>query len=468
MPKTLLVADDSVVIQKSIGITFAQEDYAITFVGNGEEAYQKAREMKPDVILADVVMPKKNGYELCQLLRNDPQLNQVPVLLLAGAQEPYDETKGQAVGATGHIIKPFESQALIAKVNEMATTPVAPPAPQPAAAPPPPAPAPQAAAPAPPPAATPPTPTTPSPASTIMGQAPQVQPAAAPQPPAQPPAQPAASPPPPAPQAAAPVETPQAAAPDLPPPPAPASPADSPAGPNVDFDFSDFGSGDTTPEPAADPTPDAGTPFEANTGDPPMAEPIGTPPSEAAPSEPLPAGDFWDFSEDSATAETTAPEQKAATPESAPAEQWQVTSGAPLGEPAVQPEPAPDPAIAPAPEVPEEGGFDLGAEISADPSAQPAFGGAAGLDRGGLEMSEPVSPVEFATSASEEITAPLPGAESAGAVPASVENISEAQLEQIVSKVFHKVIERIAWEVVPDMAETIIKEELSRLTRDKQ
>ena len=119
MSKTMLVADDSVVIQKSIGITFAQEDYSITYVNNGDDAVAKAKQMKPDIVLADVAMPKKNGYEVCEALRQDPQVAAIPVLLLAGTHEPFDETRGKSSGANGHVIKPFESQALIERVGEI-------------------------------------------------------------------------------------------------------------------------------------------------------------------------------------------------------------------------------------------------------------------------------------------------------------------------------------------------------------
>jgi CheY-like chemotaxis protein len=94
MPKTLLLADDSVTIQKVVGIVFATEDYRITAVDNGEDALRKAREMRPDIVLADAVMPRMNGYELCQAIKADPQLADVPVLLLAGTFEPFDEARG--------------------------------------------------------------------------------------------------------------------------------------------------------------------------------------------------------------------------------------------------------------------------------------------------------------------------------------------------------------------------------------
>ncbi|MFL5273780.1 MAG: PleD family two-component system response regulator, partial [Anaeromyxobacteraceae bacterium] len=131
MPKTLLLADDSITIQKVVGITFAGEDFRVTTVDNGEDAIARARELKPDVILADVVMPRKNGYEVCQAVKSDPALQHIPVLLLAGTFEPFDERRAQSVRADGHIAKPFESQALITRVKELtagapAATPVAP------------------------------------------------------------------------------------------------------------------------------------------------------------------------------------------------------------------------------------------------------------------------------------------------------------------------------------------------------
>jgi CheY-like chemotaxis protein len=110
MPRHLLLADDSVTIQKVVGITFAAEDFTVTTVDNGEDALARAREQRPDVILADVVMPRRNGYELCEAVKSDPALSGVPVLLLAGAFEAFDEARAKAVRADGHIGKPFESQ----------------------------------------------------------------------------------------------------------------------------------------------------------------------------------------------------------------------------------------------------------------------------------------------------------------------------------------------------------------------
>ena len=119
MPKKLLLADDSITIQKVITITFASEDYALTIVGDGDSAVKKAKELKPDIILADVAMPGKSGYEVCNAVKNDPALKHIPVLLLAGTFEPLDRAEAARVKADGSIVKPFESQELIDKVNDL-------------------------------------------------------------------------------------------------------------------------------------------------------------------------------------------------------------------------------------------------------------------------------------------------------------------------------------------------------------
>lgn len=119
MSKKLLLADDSITIQKVIGITFANEDYDLTIVDNGAIALEKARSDRPDLILSDVFMPGKNGYELAAAVKRDPTLQGVPVLLLAGTFEPFDEDKARSAGADDWISKPFESQALIDRVEEL-------------------------------------------------------------------------------------------------------------------------------------------------------------------------------------------------------------------------------------------------------------------------------------------------------------------------------------------------------------
>lgn len=119
MNKKLLLADDSVTIQKVVGIICTGENLDLTTVSNGDAALQEARLRRPDLILADVVMPGKNGYELCAAVKQEPELRNVPVLLLTGAFEPFDEARARMVGADGWIAKPFESQSLLDKIEDL-------------------------------------------------------------------------------------------------------------------------------------------------------------------------------------------------------------------------------------------------------------------------------------------------------------------------------------------------------------
>lgn len=134
MPKSLLLADDSITIQKVVQITFASEDFTITAVDNGDAALEKIRQSRPNIVLADVVMPGKTGYDICQVLKSDPTTKDIPVILLAGTFEPFDQDRAKAVGADDFIVKPFETQALIDKVKRLTGGAVGTAAPAPVAA----------------------------------------------------------------------------------------------------------------------------------------------------------------------------------------------------------------------------------------------------------------------------------------------------------------------------------------------
>src|SRR5438552_626780 len=111
---------------------FKGEDVTLTVVSDGNEAFSQAREAKPDLILADVGMPGLGGYELCEKVRADAGMRHIPVLLLGGGT-PIDPAKAIAVGANGHMPKPFESQKLVDQVKQILANPKAVPAPAAAA-----------------------------------------------------------------------------------------------------------------------------------------------------------------------------------------------------------------------------------------------------------------------------------------------------------------------------------------------
>ena len=119
MPYKLLLADDSVTIQRVIELTFAEEDVKVTAVSNGQRAIDLIRTAPPDIVLADVGMPERDGYEVAAFIKNDPALEHIPVLLLTGAFEPIDEERAQSVHCDGVLAKPFEPQLLISRVKAL-------------------------------------------------------------------------------------------------------------------------------------------------------------------------------------------------------------------------------------------------------------------------------------------------------------------------------------------------------------
>ena len=103
----ILVADDNSNIQKMVGLALKDQGIDVVAVGNGEAAVRKISDLKPDLVLADVFMPVRNGYEVCQYVKMDPSLAHIPVILLVGAFDPLDEQEAQRVGADGVLKKPF-------------------------------------------------------------------------------------------------------------------------------------------------------------------------------------------------------------------------------------------------------------------------------------------------------------------------------------------------------------------------
>src|SRR6202140_2620367 len=119
MPRTLLLADDSVTIQRVIELTFADEDIKVVAVSDGDQAIARVNADPPDIVLADVGMPGRNGYEVAHYIKQTPALAHIPVVLLTGAFEPVDQARATAAGCDGVLAKPFEPQLVIARVKEL-------------------------------------------------------------------------------------------------------------------------------------------------------------------------------------------------------------------------------------------------------------------------------------------------------------------------------------------------------------
>jgi len=117
---TILVADDNSNIQKMVSLVFEEKGFRVVAVGNGEAACRKIPEVRPDIVLADVFMPVRNGYEVCEFVKQDSQFAGIPVILLVGAFDPLDEKEAHRVGANGVLKKPFvPPDPLIAMVTSL-------------------------------------------------------------------------------------------------------------------------------------------------------------------------------------------------------------------------------------------------------------------------------------------------------------------------------------------------------------
>jgi len=118
--RKLLLADDSIAIQKVIDLTFTDEGMEVTTVGDGQDALEVLKQFTPDVVLADVYMPGVDGYELCQFIKQSERFRGVPVMLLIGTFEPFDEARARRAGADDVVTKPFQSiRQLVSRVGSL-------------------------------------------------------------------------------------------------------------------------------------------------------------------------------------------------------------------------------------------------------------------------------------------------------------------------------------------------------------
>jgi CheY-like chemotaxis protein len=117
--KIVLCVDDSVTMQMVADITFRGTEFTYVGARSVDEALDKARSQKPALVLADAQMPGKTGYDLCMAMKTDGKLADVPVVILVGNGAPFDANRGISVGADGSLPKPWDTQTMLEKVNEV-------------------------------------------------------------------------------------------------------------------------------------------------------------------------------------------------------------------------------------------------------------------------------------------------------------------------------------------------------------
>ena len=480
MPKKILLADDSITIQKVVELTFSDGDYEVTAVNNGARAIQKLAEMRPDIILSDIIMPEKNGYEVCEFVKSHPEYRHIPVVLLTGTFEPFDPDRADKAGCDAVVTKPFESQSLILKVEELIEQARASSASrQPAAAAPPP---PPASSPAPSPweeePPPPPAPSTfsstpsfnPAPApfahdNDIFGAAPRSASAANDMPFAPPP-------PPPAPAGGETRAIPRMSFDDP-----QTNTLQAPAGGETRalprMDFSSLSGMNATPPPP--PPTSADSMDESPFGAPPAAEQFSgetrafpkmtyddlknmasqpspaPPPPPAIPSwdAPPPQGETRAFPQMNFEDLNRAAESSAPAAASKPSSMWdeKPADNAPAW-PASRQSPSIDD------EVPSP---------FSSPAASP-FGG----ESAKVPMPSSDEPAWALSSPAPEVSAPSTAAASASTSNGT--DLTEEQVDRIARRVIQlmsdQVVRNIAWEVIPDLAEMVVKERIRQLENE--
>lgn len=119
MTKKILIADDEQNIVISLEFLMKREGYAVSIANDGEEAVAMIRSEQPDLVLLDVMMPKKSGFEVCQEIKSDPRLQSVRILMLTAKGRDTEVAKGLALGADGYMTKPFSTKELVERVRNM-------------------------------------------------------------------------------------------------------------------------------------------------------------------------------------------------------------------------------------------------------------------------------------------------------------------------------------------------------------
>ena len=119
MPKRILIVDDEPNIVLSLEFLMKRAGYSVKTAGDGEAALQALKGELPNLILLDVNMPKRNGFEVCQLIRDNPEWNDVRIVMLTAKGRDVEREKGLSLGADGYITKPFATKEVVETVQTL-------------------------------------------------------------------------------------------------------------------------------------------------------------------------------------------------------------------------------------------------------------------------------------------------------------------------------------------------------------
>jgi DNA-binding response OmpR family regulator len=119
MPKEILIVDDEPSIVVPIQFLMEQQGYSVLVAENGEDALDAIYKYKPDLILLDIMLPRIDGYEVCEIVRLNPEYRDTKIIFLTAKGREVEIAKGLSLGADAYIIKPFSNTELVAKVKEL-------------------------------------------------------------------------------------------------------------------------------------------------------------------------------------------------------------------------------------------------------------------------------------------------------------------------------------------------------------
>ena len=119
MPKEILIVDDEPSIVVPIQFLMEQQGYNVLVAENGEDALDVIYKYKPDLILLDIMLPRIDGYEVCEIVRLDPEYRNIKIIFLTAKGREVEIAKGLALGANAYVTKPFSNTELVAKVKEL-------------------------------------------------------------------------------------------------------------------------------------------------------------------------------------------------------------------------------------------------------------------------------------------------------------------------------------------------------------
>ena len=119
MARKVLIADDEQNIVISLEFLLKREGFEVLVAGDGESALQMVAEHHPDLVLLDVMMPKRNGYEVCQRMRERPEWRGIKIVMLSAKGREVEVSKGVSVGADLYVTKPFSNAELVAQINAL-------------------------------------------------------------------------------------------------------------------------------------------------------------------------------------------------------------------------------------------------------------------------------------------------------------------------------------------------------------